>query len=258
MLDLGVCLALRGGLRTVCHVEREASAAALLVARMEDSSLDPAPIWDDLFTFDGLEWRNKVDLVLAGLPCQPYSLAGERRGNEDERALWPELVRIVRECEPSAVFLENVPEFLKYAEPVWGELRGLGFEWSAPYHATTAHFGGIDNRHRVFLFASHPRLRARDPSRWACVGSSNGVSVGLESERCGWILDEERQTFRHNAHGRDLRCRICGSPWASESPPARVDARPADWVDRIRITGNGVSPLVAAHALRALSASLSP
>lgn len=76
-LDLGLHLAL-SGYRTVGHVERDAYAAAILVARMEDAALDCAPVWDDVATFDGRPWRGAVDIVTAGYPCQPFSVAGTR------------------------------------------------------------------------------------------------------------------------------------------------------------------------------------
>ena len=66
--------------RTICYVERDAFCQALLVARMEEKALDPAPLWDDVTTFDGRRWRGKVDIVTAGFPCQPVSNAGKRGG----------------------------------------------------------------------------------------------------------------------------------------------------------------------------------
>lgn len=141
------------------YVERDAFAAACLVEGMAQEILDPAPVWDDLCTFDGRAWRGCVDLVSSGLPCQPYSVAGKRKGNDDERALWPDLVRIVRECEPAFVFIENTPEFLTHAEPVWRELRRLGFAWEEPLFLTASHIGAIHKRRRVFLLAAH-RSRA--------------------------------------------------------------------------------------------------
>lgn len=63
-LDLGLTIA-EPGYRAVCFVEREAHAAATLVARMEDQALDQAPVWSDLRTFDGRPWRGRVDILTA-------------------------------------------------------------------------------------------------------------------------------------------------------------------------------------------------
>jgi len=68
-LSLGLRLAERAA-RTVCHVEREAFSAAVLVKQMEAGRLDPSPIWSDVAAFDAGAWRGAVDLVAAGLPCQ--------------------------------------------------------------------------------------------------------------------------------------------------------------------------------------------
>ena len=106
---MGLGLQLAGvACRTVAHVERDAYAAAVLVARMEDKALDPAPIWDDLTTFDGRPWRGRVDLVTAGFPCQPFSAAGQRvvlTTTDGSGLTSPESSRSGTEL----VFLENVP-----------------------------------------------------------------------------------------------------------------------------------------------------
>lgn len=107
-LELGVGLA-EPGLRTVCYVEREAYAAACLVARMEDASLERAPVWDDLHTFDGRRWRGCVDIVTSGDPCQGNSVAGRRLGKDDERFLADQVLRIFQESGADRLFRENVP-----------------------------------------------------------------------------------------------------------------------------------------------------
>lgn len=152
-LELGLRLALGRRYTTVCYVEREACAAALLVARMEDKTLDRAPVWDDLRTFKGGPWRGVVDCVTAGFPCQPVSLAGKRRAQADERWLWPQIVRILREVRPRYVFLENVPGLLVQGfGDVLGDLASLGFdaEWGV---FSAAEAGAPHRRERVFVLA---------------------------------------------------------------------------------------------------------
>ena len=114
---LGICAgsgALELGLGTaeptargVCYVERESYAASLLVSRMEEGWLDPAPVWSDLGTFDGKPWRGIVDCIASGDPCQPNSVAGQRKGSEDDRWLIDQLLRVVAEVRPRYVFREQ-------------------------------------------------------------------------------------------------------------------------------------------------------
>lgn len=269
-LERGVADALQSrgvDYRTVAHVERDAYAAAVLVARMEDATLDPAPIWDDVTTFDARPWRGVVDFVTSGIPCQPYSSAGKRQGHADARALWPQLVRIVEECEPDFVFVENVARFLQHAEPLWRELWWLGFDWAPPLLSTAAEYGAPHLRERVFLLAAHSeRGELRDEPRrsdGACGRGARGARdarsnaadtdrAGREGEWCGWVFDRERQTLRHDADGRRCGCRIAGSPWAAQSPVCRVDDGAPDRVDRLRTLGNAVVPAQAEAAFAEL------
>src|SRR4051812_8328301 len=94
MLDEGIRLAYPQA-RTVCLAEREGYLAALLVRRMQEGNLDEAPIWSDVKSFDGKPWRRKVDLVIGGYPCQPFSQIGKRGGVSDPRHIWPDIARIV-------------------------------------------------------------------------------------------------------------------------------------------------------------------
>ncbi|MBT4498094.1 MAG: DNA cytosine methyltransferase [Gemmatimonadetes bacterium] len=153
-IDLGIRLAVPGA-RTVCFVEREACAAATLVARMEEQTLDKAPIWDDLSTFDGRPWRGAVDLIAAGLPCQPYSLAGTQKGNADDRAIWPEFVRVVGEVCPPLVFIENVSTFVTrgWFRPAGEKLCELGYEIEDPFFLRAGDVGAPHRRERVFILA---------------------------------------------------------------------------------------------------------
>src|SRR5574341_183473 len=97
------------GWRTVCAVEREPYRVARLMQRQDEGPLDPFPVWDDARTFSGHPWRGLVDVVSAGFPCQPFSVAGRRRADADERNMWPDTARIIGEVRPRFALLENAP-----------------------------------------------------------------------------------------------------------------------------------------------------
>ncbi len=150
-LDLGLDLATGGATRVVCHVEREVFAAAILASRMAEASIPASPIWSDLRTFDGTAWRGAVDLVTGGYPCQPFSQAGRRLGERDERHLWPEIARIIAEVEPGVVFLENVPGHLSLGfDAVCDDLHGMGFCVAAGLFSASE-VGAPHRRERLFI-----------------------------------------------------------------------------------------------------------
>ena len=152
-IDLGLSAAIPG-YRTVCYVEVEAFCASILAARM-DNGLDDAPIWDDIATFDATAWRGSVDLVCGGYPCQPFSVAGRRKGEQDARHLWPHFVRIIRQCGPAYVFLENVQGHVSMGlRRVCADLRHLGYDISAGIFSA-AQCGAPHMRKRLFMLATY-------------------------------------------------------------------------------------------------------
>ncbi|WP_244097074.1 DNA cytosine methyltransferase [Burkholderia ambifaria] len=171
--------------RTVCYVEREASAAGQLVALMEAGALDEAPVWSDLLTFDGAAWRGRVDSIVAGFPCQDLSVAGRRAGLDGQRSgLFFRVVDIADHCGAWLLVLENVSGIAsatatvvdeagdvleeRAASRVVGELadRGWNAEWT---HVRASDVG-----------ASHQR------ERWFCVAWRDGASdVGAGGARVG-------------------------------------------------------------------------
>ena len=156
-LDLGLHLAIPG-YRTVGYVEREAYAAAALVARMEDAALDRAPVWSDVATFDGKPWRGLVDVIHGGYPCQPFSVAGRRLGDKDPRHLWPYISRIVGEIAPALCFFENVSGHLRLGfEQVHDDLCRLGYSVKTGLF-TAEEVGASHKRERLFILAYRPCL----------------------------------------------------------------------------------------------------
>ena len=112
---------------------------------------------------------------LAGFPCQPFSVAGKRQHELDERHVWPQIARIIGECNPAFVFLENV-NVRAFADP-WRDLRGLGFNLSRPYACTAAELGAPHIRRRVFALAYSAGVRLQ--SRRFCRESRTGAALAV-------------------------------------------------------------------------------
>ena len=124
-----------------------------------------AVVWDDVATFDGRPWRGAVDIVTAGYPCQPFSVAGKRRGADDPRHLWPHVARIIGEVEPPFVFLENVAHHLRLGFPeVASGLVGMGYRLAAGLF-TAAEVGAPHKRERLFILAIREGDELADPAR---------------------------------------------------------------------------------------------
>ena len=162
-IDLGLSRVLPN-LRTVAFSEIEAYAVANLVAKMEEGLLDAAPIWTNLKTFPWEDFRGKVDILSGGFPCQPFSSAGRRRGDEDPRHLFPYIKRGIALLRPAFVFLENVEGIISsklgkgwsdragtsVLLHVLRELERLGYKAEAGIFSASE-IGAPHQRKRVFI-----------------------------------------------------------------------------------------------------------
>lgn len=231
-LEMGVHRAVPAA-RVITYVEREATAVEILLSRMQERALAEAPVWSDVRTFPAKRFSGTVDLVTAGYPCQGESNAGLRRGTADERWLWDDIWRIVRDVGARYLFVENVAAHINRSFPqVLASLAASG--WSAEWDCVpAAAVGAPHQRDRVFMLAAHPQreLVRNEPGR--CSGQS----------RAGEALAKFP--------------RVPGTTWEAGPPEPtirRVDdglARSVDQ-DRLYVLGNGVVPQAAEYAFRVL------
>ena len=150
--------------RTICYVEWDKYCQRVLQQRFQDDppTLTPAPIWDDIKSFDGRPWCGIVDILSAGFPCQPHSNAGLRKGADDDRNLWPDTLRIIGEVGPRLVILENVPGILvrpddgreAYGGTVVGELAEIGYD--AEWRVVSAADAGAPHLRRRWWLLAYP------------------------------------------------------------------------------------------------------
>ena len=130
------------------------------------------PRWKDIRTLTGESFyertgRRTVDVISGGFPCQPFSVAGKRRGKEDDRYLWPEMVRVIKELRPAWVVGENVAGIVRMALPdILSELEACGYRTRA-FLIPACAVGARHRRYRVAIvgYAEHNGLSAAAVSR---------------------------------------------------------------------------------------------
>jgi len=119
----GISLGLeRAGMECVGHCEIEPYPRSILKKLWPD-----VPLWDDVRKLKG-EDIGPVELICGGFPCQPFSSAGEKKGEKDNRNLWPEMFRIIKEAKPRWVIGENVINFINLGlRKLVADLEGFGY-----------------------------------------------------------------------------------------------------------------------------------
>lgn len=143
------------GWKTVCAVEINEYCAKVLMQRQNEGYLPPFPIWDDVRTFDGKPWKNIVDVVSGGFPCQDISIAGiEQKGIEGKQSrLWFEMARIISEIRPSFAFVENTPILTSRGlSTILGQFSEMGYnaKWGI---ISAAQVGAPHQRKRIWITA---------------------------------------------------------------------------------------------------------
>ena len=144
-------------LRAVCEIEEY--AIENILAKMENGLLEAAPIWSNCKTFPTQPFVDRVDLFIASYPCQPFSSAGKRQGENDERHLWPSVYMWIRATRPLCVFLENVEGHVSMGlSTVISDLEEAGYETSWGIFSARECLDGNNEtathqRKRVFIMA---------------------------------------------------------------------------------------------------------
>lgn len=159
--------------------------------------------YTDIRTTDFTLWRDRIDVLTGGFPCQPFSVAGKRLGTDDPRHLWPEMLRAIREIRPRWVVGENVRGILSWSggmvfEQVCADLEAAGYEVQ-PLVLPACGVGAPHRRDRVWFVAHaccHGRQADSERGRKAnsknkkqseCLHDSgvatNSTDAGPETER---------------------------------------------------------------------------
>jgi len=274
------------GWRSVGYIEWDKFCQQILAQRIKDGILDEAPIFGDIDDFiksgAAKKYQGYVDVVTAGFPCQPFSVAGKKKGQDDDRNKWPQTIQCIRDVRPRYAFLENVPGLLSsgYFGEILTALAEAGFDarWCV---LGADDVGAPHRRKRLWIKAT-----SQDPERSGCLhgeheegrvqvreqresGSGGGERVSGNSQDVADSGSERKEYL--STHDKDPQRRTEGGAescwggedgaefgrkpdwWAIEPELGRVAHRVAHRVDRLKAIGNGQVPAVAAAAWTILS-----
>ena len=120
--------------------------------------------YEDIKDFNATEYRGRIDVLSGGFPCQPFSVAGQRKGTEDSRHLWPQMLRIIGECQPRWVVGENVRGLVSWSdglvlEACYSDLENLGYSVQSFIIPACAAGNAPHRRDRVWIVANRERIR---------------------------------------------------------------------------------------------------
>lgn len=174
------------GWNPIGYVEWDEYCQRVLAARIRDGFLPAAPIFSDVreFAQSGAadEYRGFADVVTAGFPCQPFSVAGKQQAADDSRNMWPATADVIRRVQPRSVLLENVPGLVScgYLGTVLGDLAALGYvgRWGV-LGADAAGFP--HKRKRLWIVAHAERGERRQEQHDGARGR-----VGREQQPVAW------------------------------------------------------------------------
>ena len=229
-----------------------------------------AESFEDITKTDFTKYANKIDILTGGFPCQPYSHAGKRKGKEDERHLWPEMLRAIREIQPGYIVGENVYGIVNWNgglvfEEVQTDLENEGYEVQAVILPACA-VGAPHRRERIW-FVAYSNKCTTGPSSTGGGIIGNGCNNNDEPKEWG---KQTKQYFgcsdvlRNVTDTNTGRFKECWPKWftskqltqdygiSSKPGICRGDDGFSYRVDRLKALGNAIVPQVAYQIFKAI------
>lgn len=250
------------GMQNVFSVENDAHCDKVLRKRFPNVRR-----FHDITEFDGREYAGAIDVLSGGFPCQPFSVAGNRKGKEDDRALWPEMLRVIREIRPTWVLGENVPGIINMElDSVLSDLEGESYEIQAfiipalsqdAKHRRdrvwiAAHSAGVERTAGAEEQGVLQRMPADGKERSYTGGSGEAQSETIIPNADGNRLQGKWQKS-NNARQAGLYNREAGRKayqWPTEPCVGRVAHGVPNRVDRLKSLGNAIVPQIAFQLFR--------
>ena len=220
------------------------------------------PVHDDIKSFRGDRYRG-VDLLTAGWPCQPFSIAGQRKGREDDRDLWGEVLRVVQECKPTWIVGENVANFINMEfDRSATDLESEGYEVQAVIIPACG-VNAPHRRDRVWIMA-HSRYRngqrAKDARQLVARDRPRPTSEPQRSDSWNELRatpDTDNAGLQEQRLQQSARSQLATferADWREVEPCLRGgDTRLPRRVERLKALGNSIVPQVAYQILKGIA-----
>jgi DNA (cytosine-5)-methyltransferase 1 len=180
----------------------------------------------DIKQFNGKEYNGSIDIISGGFPCQPYSAAGKRLGKEDDRHLWPEMLRTIREVQPTWVVGENVRGLTNWNggmvfDEVQSDFEAEGYEVT-PFLLPAAAVNAPHRRDRIW-FVAYSDLRRQLGDRSGKEGLKRRTRRQTLSKSNGAV--SERDATNTNLQRWEERGELCESSGEGEEKHGRHDCQ---------------------------------
>lgn len=213
------------GMEIAWQVEIDEYCQKILALRYPESKK-----YTDIKELKGGELE-KVDIITGGFPCQPFSVAGKRKGQDDNRYLWPEMLRVIKECRPRWVVGENVPGIVNMAlDTVCSDLESEGYEvWPIifPSHA----LGAWHKRDRLWI-VGHSRLfrPSEHEKQTTGIKQSSKIISNSPDTRIKGVCQRENSTNENVANQKFSNKRSVGKS-SSQNIPDTSSKRRKPWTN---------------------------
>ena len=192
----GFSLALeKVGFKTIAFCENDPYCRLLLQKHWKGVT-----IHNDIKKLEAKDIKEPIDILTGGFPCQPYSVAGKQKGTDDNRYLWPDMFRVIKEVKPTFIIAENVRGIINIQdgmvfETVCTDLESQGFEVQ-PFIIPAAGIGAPHKRERVWIvgYSKHNGSLASKIKRGNNKiddRTTKGQNTSIESERSSGSRDNE-------------------------------------------------------------------
>jgi len=252
----GFALAARwAGINTVAFCEIEPFAQKVL-----KKNFPSVPVFSDICKLKRSDINESVDIITGGFPCQPFSVAGRKKGTKDDRDLWPEMFRIIKEFQPNWVIGENVANFVNMAfQRTKTHLESEGYEVQ-PLIIPACGVNAPHKRDRVWIVAhsdSKRRAKGNRPNSGVNEAGENAYREG-QTDTYNIGRTSETAAYTQSIYVQRLDDRSGkGEPWGSgwwESEPyvGRVAHGVPNRVDRLKGLGNAIVPQVAYQIMKGI------